>query len=444
MKKLKIGRLPALKCLELHYIMHSFINLLIVFSILVCVGCGGGSGDDIQELALTTTSSESGDTTMSSNAFESVVSEAGTLTMANNKSSVEHTFGNPGSYTDNKESYIDLYGNSERYENSLHEFELVIRSDGFYRITVLDTSKKLGQSDDLHCGILDDNNSIDWMSGTCSRHFETGNYKLYIYSDTGGEEFPLTYTVFFGADEDDDDIFDSEDNCIGLCPDRDDDGRADHLDNCPDIANKAQFDIDSDTIGNACDSSVDLSYTATIELPKLHYDEVLELETAARFDSVGTNLISKPTDIHSFLLNINTAGTTAILISEANTPAGQKPNYYHASYRLLTIAGDLIVIDKTFAEGDEEPWGYYFNPGSYILQVTHNSDRLFEADFQYRLELGTDSDSDFIMDIYDNCPTDQNYFVGDIENLSSDDVRLDLNGQADSDNDGIGDICDVD
>ena len=235
------------------------------------------------------------------------------------------------------------------------------------------------------------------------------------------------------GDADDDGILDSEDNCIVVANpnqlDTDNDGIGDLCDVCVDVANPDQQDTDNDGIPDSCDVC-------------LHIPNPNQLDTDN--DGIGDSC-----DCSS-----NLAGVYKLVVQRDNGPdvifeneiiTEVRPGYYKTTsiyrwalgsiapdqgFNFYDACGTLTVPEQSLAQGYYSNKVYSYADGS-VDQVTGDLVIKYIVEFnsgpvEVIATYYKDNDGDGINKDIDNCV--------DVANPN----------QLDTDNDGIGDLCDAD
>ena len=181
---------------------------------------------------------------------------------------------------------------------------------------------------------------------------------------------------------------------VTLPSDGDGDTIADSFDNCPFLANKRQANADGDGIGNACEAA--------------GVTDLVGMVNGTRAITVNLSWVN-PANSNLVALNLTygfsngTGAETEIDLSALNLAASARINYQVSDLR----AG----ANYTFTLG-----GVDFRQG--VLNQTL-------PPVSIDVLLPSDADSDAIADLFDNCPLKAN------------------RGQANADDDGIGDACEA-
>jgi len=115
-----------------------------------------------------------------------------------------------------------------------------------------------GSGDEYGQGIAVDASGSAYITGyTVSTNFPTQNPYQVAYAG-GVDAFVSKLSTLVSPDTDDDGILDDIDNCPNTAnlgqADVDTDGVGDACDNCPNTANLGQADVDTDGVGDACDN----------------------------------------------------------------------------------------------------------------------------------------------------------------------------------------------
>ena len=171
---------------------------------------------------------------------------------------------------------------------------------------------------------------------------------------------------------------------LAYTDDADGDGKSDAVDNCPFVSNRDQLDTDGDGVGDACDNCANAA-------------------NANQLDTDGDGL----GDVCDADLDGDTVANT-----QDNCPNIPNPDQ-HKTLASATM-GDACNPD---IDGDGIP------NGSDNCPLVANPDQTIPAG---AVCSGVDTDGDHVGDLFDNCPLNANP------------------NQADTDGDGIGDVCDKD
>lgn len=238
----------------------------------------------------------------------------------------------------------------------------------------------------------------DCVSGSC-----TGGLVLDTDDDNDGvidtgDAFPLNASASVDTDSDG-----MPDDCIagvcsgGLVLDDDDDNDAvlDVVDNCPTNVNLDQADADLDGIGDVCDPIVNASLT--ISAPSAVGTTGADVTYTLTYSNAGSISLTDSDII------INTTGDATATASVSGAGLSTR------TVTLTSFGGTNGTIGISIAANTANN-----GTGDGLANAAGPS-----ATFNL-----TDTDSDLLWDPIDNCPANANA------------------DQADSDNDGIGDVCD--
>lgn len=237
--------------------------------------------------------------------------------------------------------------------------------------------------------------------------------------------------------------------------DTDTDGVVDTEDNCPDTPNPDQADSDMDGIGDVCDEEL-LDGNVSIWLEAecgVVGSKWQVLEDPAASDSTyaevipGNNLNgvfpTDPSQWITFLVDLEEADTFQ-LYGRIMTPTGTDDSFW-----VRINGGDWKIWQSVTKTGNFYDWrplpdnDYILPQGTNLIEVAYREDgarfdKLLITNFEPQpagfgdpaancVPTATDdADADGIVDSEDNCPNTSNA------------------NQADFDNDGIGDLCDLD
>ena len=256
--------------------------------------------------------------------------------------------------------------------------------------------------------------------------------------------------------------------------DPDGDGISSSMDNCPDESNPEQSDIDSDSVGDACDSDIDGDNVAN-DSDAFPMDSSEWLDTDA--DGIGNNADEDddgdtmpdeyelangldPLDAADAALDNDGDGDSNLQEYINNTDPNDADDYYYLTLVLESESADVesatgvaisfeysiasstdTIGDYDFIENTSPANGtlsysdnkyivYESDPGfigtdAFALALSYNDKLSNEIAFNVSIYAG-DPDGDGIISSADNCP--------DIANPE----------QSDLDNDSIGDVCDSD
>lgn len=267
-------------------------------------------------------------------------------------------------------------------------------------------------------------------------------------------------------------------------PDQDEDGLHDLEDNCINISNADQNDFDGDLIGDACDSDDD-NDSISDELELAHGLNPLDASDASGdldndgFDNrtealLGSNLdddtsipealssyvedfengwpagiYSNAPDLPWTLVNEGDASATAFSSSYFDDESKQSSFSFTAFFKAGTMSftakelgGYAYRYDlNVYVDDEHVRWAstysdwqtnsFDIDEGLHTIKFVVSADYLYgnESDSSIlidNLTFGADADHDGVADPIDNCPENSNRW------------------QDDSDNDGIGDACDID
>ena len=215
-------------------------------------------------------------------------------------------------------------------------------------------------------------------------------------------------TSFTNADGDG--IPDASDKCPAIYDpgqqDADGDGRGDLCDNCPTVANSDQSDSDSDGVGDACefeDIDGDLAPNAFDNCPDVRNPTQTDIDLDGRGDLCDT---------------LKTSGTT--FVGTCNVTTGLCTAPASAEGAACTQNAQCI---RTCSAGVCTNNGTFTSPLPTVGQACTTHAQCF---------VDLDRDADGVLDANDNCVLTKNGPLGG------------PNNQADSDGDGLGDVCDGD
>ena len=220
------------------------------------------------------------------------------------------------------------------------------------------------------------------------------------------------------ADEDQDGMADSEDNCMSVAnvdqQDSDGDRVGDVCDNCPAVSNSDQTDADSDGFGDACDNCPAVSNPEQTDVDSDGVGDACDNcgTTAsgnpadADGDGIGDACDNCPAVAHLDQTDVDSDG-----VGDAcdNCPAVSNPDQADVDSDGVGDACDncptVVNVNQVDADGDE------------VGDACDNCPAVANSD-------QADVDSDGFDNACDNCPTVAN------------------GNQADADGDGVGDACD--
>jgi len=226
------------------------------------------------------------------------------------------------------------------------------------------------------------------------------------------------------------DQYNSSCDCVGTYADSDNDGVCDQEDNCPNDANPGQEDANNNGVGDVCDAPPSDCANVTITT----------LTDGVRV----TGLDGAPiTTLHIFTAGWSTEFQCSYDCNETEVHTLARGSYhvfaryYTAAWVPICEVSDFITVvgdgsnDPCFTLGGDSDDDGVCNdedncPDTYNpgQADTDNDGQGDVCDSNPCTGLGGDSDGDGVCGNQDNCPNDYNP------------------NQADSDNDGIGDVCD--
>jgi hypothetical protein len=295
------------------------------------------------------------------------------------------------------------------------------------------------------------------------------------------------------------------DPCVALGGDVDGDGICGAVDNCPNLTNPDQSDIDTDGIGDVCDSHEVLAANTTYTLQGEYthasgFPSEFTLELLAGAASLGS-AGGFPTIVGAFdtATIVVTTGSTHPNLGEPIgvriSSSAKESEFDNIRLNANTMGTDRRVAianagfevpmqaPGAFTIGEDPPgwtfigttrrgvWNISNNPNGWFPNLAPEGDQvgaLWAGSFVQTLEpgpcaaLGGDTDGDGVCDDADNCPNvanpDQSDFdsdgIGDVCDADSDgdgiadgldNCQFSLNpDQSDADFDGLGDVCDDD
>ena len=256
--------------------------------------------------------------------------------------------------------------------------------------------------------------------------------------------------------------------------DPDGDGISSSMDNCPDESNPEQSDIDSDSVGDACDSDIDGDNVAN-DSDAFPMDSSEWLDTDA--DGIGNNADEDddgdtmpdeyelangldPLDAADAALDNDGDGDSNLQEYINNTDPNDADDYYYLTLVLESESADVesatgvaISFEYSIASSTDTIGDYDFientSPTNGILSYSDSKYIIYESDPSF---IGTDAfalalsydgklsnEIAFSINVYDGDP-DSDGILSSSDNCPN----IANPGQSDIDSDSIGDVCDSD
>ncbi|NOZ91195.1 MAG: hypothetical protein GXO60_07940 [Epsilonproteobacteria bacterium] len=233
-------------------------------------------------------------------------------------------------------------------------------------------------------GITNQDKKMYFMEETSYETFiDSGEYMLHIECESEEESKGyVDYILQVGTDSNFNYIFDENEP---IFIDNDGDNVNDSRDNCVGVYNPSQSDLDHDRIGDACDNEANFNTIEEVITLPTEYLKITRTTDGAR------ELV--------FMLDVDADGVYALKLSDI-----------FLEYQVYDLNGSVVGYSKGFAEGDESMWSYYLKKGQYFLVLEIDE----YGGYVYTLEIGNDTDEDFIIDALDSCVGKKNYFLGDV------------------------------